>query len=98
MSITHIGIGAIWRQKKKEWSTSRSHCTSLMPTPCVEHTLSNSVDTSSEAASSLKEEEKKKKKISPFNRDNLLAEMSDAYGLCVLMTSFELERSGERGD
>ena len=44
-----------------------------------------------------KKKEEEEKLNAPLNRDTLLAEMSNPYGLCVVVTSDFLEEGGEGG-
>ena len=45
----------------------------------------------------LKKKKEEEEKSAPLNRDMLLAEMSNPYGLCVVVTSDFLEEGGEGG-
>jgi len=45
----------------------------------------------------LKKKKEEEEKSAPFNRDMLLEEMSNPYGLCVVVTSDFLEEGGEGG-
>ena len=45
----------------------------------------------------LKKKKEEEENIAPFNRETLLRDSTDVNGLCVVMTSSELEELGGEG-